>query len=161
MTESIKEYCRTRVPCQLCSYRKPLYRFNGSSDISRMFHCWSFDFLGHFHATSNNLIYLLVCVEALSGYLVAEATESTTANAVIITLNYLRYLDTLQRPVSTCGGASEDWCTRLGSAFRGILCIKSKRIGRSPYEYMLGIHPRLQDRMEMWYLSILKQEKFH
>ncbi|OMJ16910.1 Retrovirus-related Pol polyprotein from transposon [Smittium culicis] len=79
--KEIQNYIRSCEKCQDFNLKKPSYRFFGESEISRLFHRWSFDFSGPFPRSETGNRYLFVRVEAFTGYPIAEPCTSATAIA--------------------------------------------------------------------------------
>jgi hypothetical protein len=95
MGNEIKEYLRSCHGCQTYDLRKPVYKFNGKSEISGLFHICSIDYLGPFPTSDKGNCYILNCIEHLSRFFFGMATADTTT---LSSITVLRELVTLFGP---------------------------------------------------------------
>jgi hypothetical protein len=66
--------------CQEYSLKRPVYKFDGKSEISGVFSLWYLDFLG---VSSDGNVYVCCAINALSGFPYCEATMNATSLSAI------------------------------------------------------------------------------
>ncbi|OMJ07469.1 hypothetical protein AYI69_g11447, partial [Smittium culicis] len=71
------------MECQKYLMVKPAYKFDGKSEVSEIFSVWQIDFLGPFPLSRQGNRYVIVALEALTGYPFAQATGDQTSETVL------------------------------------------------------------------------------
>jgi hypothetical protein len=116
----VRDYVKSCHQCQIFSFIKPSYSFDGKSSITAIFEEFCLDFLGPFPTSNAGHKFILVAVEKLSRFPIAIPCDSQTAHVALTLLNTnvvslfgVPSQFTVDRGSAFTSRLFSDWCTRL------------------------------------------------
>jgi hypothetical protein len=66
--KEVDNYVKNCVKCQEYSLKRPVYKFDGKSEISGVFSVWYLDYLGPFPLSNNGNVYVCCAINILTGF---------------------------------------------------------------------------------------------